>query len=101
MTAELLQRRLDRLTLLVESLARQQTIKPWYSVGEFAKLVHKSDYTVRQWCNLGRIHATKSQGRCGPEHEWVISHEELLRYQQHRLLPMDARRNNYMKKIHK
>ncbi len=93
MTPDVLQR-LDRLTSLVESLAKQQTIKPWYSVSEFAALVHKSTYTVRQWCNLGRINAIKSQGRCGPEHEWVISHEELLRLQQHRLLPVDPKRNN-------
>ena len=85
---------IERLALLVETLAKQQTIKPWYSVAEFALLVKKSSYTVRQWCNLGRINASKSQGRCGPEHEWVISAEELRRYQQHRLLPMDPRRNN-------
>lgn len=93
MTADVLQR-LDRLTSLVESLAKQQTIKPWYSVSEFARLVHKSASTVRQWCNLGRINAIKSEGRCGPEHEWVISHEEFLRWQQHRLLPIDPKRNN-------
>ena len=85
---------LERLTLLVETLSRQQTVKPWYSVGEFAALVNKSNFTVRQWCNLGRINACKSQGRCGPEHEWVISHEELLRYQRHRLLAIDPSRNN-------
>lgn len=79
---------------LLETLVKQQATKPWYSVEEFASLVNKSSYTVRQWCNLGRINACKSQGRCGPEHEWVICAEELGRYRQHRLLPIDPRRNN-------
>lgn len=86
--------RFDRIEQLLTELVERQTVRQWYSVEQFAKQVSRSTFQVRQWANLGRINATKSAGRCGPEREWVIEHAELLRYQQHRLLPLDPARNN-------
>jgi len=66
------------------------------NVNEFGKLdgVQRSGFTVRQWCNLGRINAQKSGTRCGPCCTWTISHEEYLRFKKEGLLPIDPARNN-------
>jgi hypothetical protein len=56
----------------------------WYTTEEFARLVGRSGFQVRQWCRHRRIHCKKkSNGR-----SWVISHEELLRYRSEGLLPL-------------
>jgi hypothetical protein len=64
--------------------------KEFYTVEEFAALVGRKKFTVRQWCNLGLIAARKSFTRSGPCNLWAISHEEYLRYQREGLRP-DAR----------
>jgi hypothetical protein len=83
----------EHVKQMLEMLVQQQVAQEWYSVEEFAAAEKRSKFSVRQWCNLGRINACKSQGRCGPELEWVISHEERLRYRRHGLLPIDPKRN--------
>ena len=45
-------------------------------------------FTVRQWCNLGRIHAERSMTRSGACQMWAISQEEYLRFQRFGLLPV-------------
>jgi hypothetical protein len=64
-----------------------------YSVKEFAELVHKAPYTVRQWCLEGRINATKRMERRGGTELWSISAAELFRYWNEGLLPSDSNRN--------
>ena len=83
-----------RIEALLQRLVAGNGVKSYYTVEEFAVLVARSEHQVRQWCNLGRINASKSNGRCGGERTWVISHEELERYQRVKLLPIDPRRNN-------
>jgi hypothetical protein len=58
----------DEIAAIVERLERierlildQKTIREWYSTEEFAQLVSKAEFTVREWCRLGRIHAAKRQ----------------------------------------
>jgi len=80
--------RLDRIEALLAALVQRQTIKEWYSTDEFARLVNKSEFTVREWCRHGRVHAEKRMSGRGPFPAWVISHEELLRYQREGLLPL-------------
>lgn len=63
-------------------------LKSHYSVEEFAQQVSRRPFTVREWCRLGRIHATKSMTRSGAATLWVISHEELERFRREGLLPI-------------
>lgn len=72
------------LTVLVE----RQTIKDYYGVEEFAKLVGKAEFTVREYCRLRRLRAEKRQSGRGAFASWVVSHEELLRYRKEGLLPL-------------
>jgi hypothetical protein len=60
--------------------------KEFYLVEEFAEMVKRAPYTVREWCRLGRLRAKK--GRYSGSHEpWRIPHDELVRYQNEGLLP--------------
>ena len=57
--------RLDRIECLLQQLVDRSTIKSHYTVEEFAGMVKRATFTVRQWCNEGRIHAEKSIMRSG------------------------------------
>ncbi|AGA26394.1 hypothetical protein [Singulisphaera acidiphila] len=72
---------------MLAALIERQTIRDWYSTDEFARLVGKAEFTVREWCRLVRIHAEKRQSGRGVHSAWVISHAELQRYQKSGLLP--------------
>lgn len=77
---------MDRMQTMVESLIQQRTVKDWYSIEEFAQLVGKAEFTVRNWARLGRIHAAKKGSGRGAFQAWAVSHQELLRYQKDGLL---------------
>ena len=79
--------RLQRIELSLAALVEKQTVRDWYSTGEVAKIVGKAEFTVREWCRLGRVHAKKRQCGRGQFQEWMIAHEELLRVQNEGLLP--------------
>jgi hypothetical protein len=81
-----LNERLDRIEGLLTALVERQTVKDWYTTEEFARLVGKAEFTVREWCRLGRVHAKKRQSGRGAFAAWVISHEELLRYHKEGIL---------------
>ena len=51
--------RLDRIEAAVTMIAGRQTIRDWYATDEFAQLVGKAEFTVREWCRLGRVQAEK------------------------------------------
>ena len=80
--------RLDRIESLLAALVEREMIKDWYSTDEFARLVGKAEFTVREWARLGRIHAEKRQSGRGAHPAWVISHAELLRYRRDGLLSL-------------
>jgi hypothetical protein len=84
--------RLDRIEGMLTALVERQTIKDFYSTDEFAQSVGKAEFTVREWCRLGRIRAEKRRSGRGAHPAWVISHQELVRYQREGLLPI-ARAN--------
>lgn len=80
--------RLDRIESLLSALVERETIKDFYEIEEFARLIGKSGFTVREWARYRRIHATKRKSGRGPHKQWVISHDELTRYRRDGLLPL-------------
>ena len=82
-----LHRRLSRIEELLRQLTQQSVNQDCYSTTDIARLLNKSEFTVREWCRLGRIHATKRPCGRGSSQEWMISHEELARIQSTGLLP--------------
>ena len=79
--------KLDRIEQMLAVLVERQTVRDWYTTEEFSRLVGKAEFTVREWCRLGRISAEKRRSGRGAFASWVISHQELLRYQREGLLP--------------
>jgi predicted site-specific integrase-resolvase len=79
--------RLERMEQLLLVLLNRSSIKDWYTTEEFARVVEKAEFTVREWCRLGRIHAEKRNSGRGRFQSWVVSHVELQRYQREGLLP--------------
>jgi len=79
--------RLTKIETLLASLVEQRTIKEWYSTAEVATLLGKAEFTVREWCRLGRVHAEKKKSGRGIASEWIVSHAELTRIRNEGLLP--------------
>ena len=79
--------RLDCIERLLRSLVERERVRQWYSVEEFAHIVGRSEFTCREWCRLRRIAAEKKASGRGKHMAWVISHDELIRYQREGLLP--------------
>ena len=79
--------RLTKIETLLASLVEQRTIKEWYSTADVATILGKAEFTVREWCRLGRVNARKKKSGRGPASEWIISHDELTRIRNEGLLP--------------
>ena len=47
--------RLDRIEVWLDALIGRQTEKPWYNTADFAQLVGRKPWTVRDWCQWTRI----------------------------------------------
>lgn len=80
--------RLEKIEAMMVVLVERQRVQDWYSTEEFARIVKKAEFTVREWCRLHRINAEKQTSGRGAHMSWVISHEERLRYQREGLLPL-------------
>lgn len=85
--------RLSKIEASMEMLVEQRTIKDWYSTADAAKILGKAEFTVREWCRHGRVHAEKRECGRGKTQEWIISHEELTRVRNHGLLPVPKYRH--------
>ena len=85
--AERVEAKLVRVESALDLLVKQQTVKEWYLTKDVALILRKKEYTVREWCRLGRVHAQKLRNGRGNQGEWRISHEELIRIQNEGLLP--------------
>ena len=82
----------DMEAMLVEihqMLAGQRPKKDWYTVREIAEILERSEFTVREWCRLGRVYADKRACGRGHSQEWIISAKELKRIQNEGLLPIE------------
>lgn len=86
MTDQQLCERLDRIEDLLRRLAQERVAQKSYSTSDVAKLLGKAEFTVREWCRQGRVHAEKRSCGRGNSQEWMISHEELTRIQAEGLL---------------
>ena len=85
---ERIERMLRAIGRRTRQLAEREQRQTHYSVEDFAKVVRKAPFTVRQWCLHARIRATKTNnGR-----SWVISQAELERYRAEGLLSADPLR---------
>ena len=83
-----IEQRLEKIEAQLAVLVERETVKDYYGVAEFAALAGRAEFTVRQWCRLGRIVALKKKsGRAGHS-GWAISHFEWQRYQREGLLPV-------------
>jgi hypothetical protein len=78
--------RLGRIEQMLAVLVERETIKDYYEIEEFARLVGKAAYTCREWARLGRIRAEKRQSGRGAHATWIVAHAELLRYRRDGLL---------------
>jgi hypothetical protein len=79
--------RLEKIENLLVALVERQQIREFYEIEEFARLVGRDRFTVREWARHGRIRAEKKLSGRGPHAQWVVSHDELLRYRREGLSP--------------
>ncbi|QDT91452.1 Helix-turn-helix domain protein [Gimesia algae] len=77
---------LERIETLLAELIQQKFQKEWYSTADLAELTGRAEFTVREWCRLGRITAVKEA--YGRKREWRISHEEVQRILNHGPRPL-------------
>ena len=82
-----LSERLERIESMLSALLKREQTKEFYSTREVAELLGKAEFTVREWCRLGRILAEKRPCGRGMSKEWMISHVELQRIRNEGLLP--------------
>jgi hypothetical protein len=62
--------------------------REYYTVNEAAEAMGRAPYTVREWCRLGRLNASKALSGRGIDGEWRISKEEMQRWRREGLLPV-------------
>ena len=79
--------RLEKIEAMLVVLVERHQVREWYTTGEFADAVGKAEFTVREYCRLGRLNAEKRRSGRGAYSQWVLSHNELERYRRHGLLP--------------
>jgi hypothetical protein len=85
-----------RLEGLLVVLVEGKKVKDWYTTAEVAEALGKAEFTVREYCRLGRVHASKRACGRGASQEWVISHEELQRIRNEGLLPLSGPRHGFV-----
>ena len=81
--------RLDRIEEKLDRLLGIAPTKDFYSTCEVAEAVLRSEYTVREWCRLGRIKAEKGPSGRGRSKEWIVPKAELDRIRSRGLLPIE------------
>ena len=78
--------RLEKIEEAISALINEKSAKEWYTTAEVAKILDKAEFTVREWCRLGRVFASKRDCGRGNAREWIISHDELQRIRNEGLL---------------
>ena len=83
----------ERGAMLVVLLVERQQVREWYTTDEFARAVGKAEFTIREYCRPQRLRAEKRHSGRGAHASWVISHEELQRYQREGIVAGVVSRN--------
>jgi len=83
-----LKERLERIEAMLALLVEGQQGREWYTTRQFGQAVGKSEFTIREYCRLGRLNADKRRSGRGAYPQWVLSHAEMERYQREGLLPV-------------
>jgi hypothetical protein len=102
--AQSLTEKVDQINTVVAQLARGNSSfglpdeQEFFTPAEVAKLLGKRPYTVRQWCNTGRVNAQKRLCGRGKLSEWKISRAEIVRIKSDGLLPWMPERNRMKSK---
>lgn len=86
--------RLGRLEAMVLVLVERQPkgrrdvddSRTTFTTAEFAEAVGLGDWTIRNYCRLGRLRAKKKRSGRGAHPEWVLDREEMDRYRREGLL---------------
>jgi len=81
-----LEERLENIEAMLVVLVERQQVREWYTTHEFGRTVGKAEFTIREYCRLGRLRAEKRQSGRGAYPQWVLSNAELERYQREGLL---------------
>lgn len=76
------------LSKIHDLLVDQESTKEWYTVQEIAEKLGRSEFTVREWCRLNRVLASKRACGRGNSKEWIIAADELERIRNEGLLPL-------------
>jgi hypothetical protein len=84
-----LEERLEKIESLLVMLVERQQVRDWYTTEEFGRAVGKAEFTIREYCRLGRLKAEKRQSGRGAYQQWVLSHAELERYRRDGLLALE------------
>ena len=79
--------RLSRIEEALLTLIDERQVKEFYTTAEAAEILGRAEFTVREWCRLKRVKATKRPCGRGNAREWIIAHEELMRIKNFGLLP--------------
>jgi hypothetical protein len=77
---------LARMEKMLSVLVEREQVREWYTTSEFARIVGKAEFTIREHCRRGRLRAEKRQSGRGAYPQWVLSHAELERYRRNGLL---------------
>jgi hypothetical protein len=88
MTTHEIEQWLERIEQSLQRLLAERIEQQHYSTADVAKLLGKAEFTVREWCRLGRVRAEKRQCGRGNSKEWIVSHDELERVRSEGLLPL-------------
>lgn len=83
--------RLERIEFRLGQLVEQESAQDWYDTKTAGEILGRSAYSVREWCRLGRVRASKRSCGRGTAKEWMISHDELQRIKSEGLLPLPGR----------
>jgi hypothetical protein len=82
---------LERIEAKLDALVEGRSEQQYYSTADVARILGKAEWTVREWCRLGRVHAEKRSCGRGKSREWMVGHEELERIKSEGLLPLPSR----------